>query len=71
MTPRQIREGSRHMVAVREEKRKAKKMPGGNVMTPTNKILLALVAFVGTALLFSAAVFVSTVRMELQLLIGW
>ena len=40
-------------------------------MTPTNKILLALVAIVGTALLVSAVVFVSTVRMELQLLIGW
>lgn len=40
-------------------------------MTPTNRILLALVAIVGTALLFSAAVFVSTIRMQLQLLIGW
>ena len=40
-------------------------------MTPINKMLLALVAIVGIALLFSAAVFVSTVRMELQLLIGW
>ena len=40
-------------------------------MTPTNRILLALVAIVSTALLFSAAVFASTIRMQLQLLIGW
>ena len=40
-------------------------------MTPTNKILLALVAIVGTALVFSAAVLISTVRMEIQMLIGW
>jgi hypothetical protein len=40
-------------------------------MTPTNKILLALVAIVGTALLFSAAVFVNTIRMQIHMLIGW
>jgi hypothetical protein len=40
-------------------------------MTPINKILLALVAIVGIALLFSAAVVVSTVRTEIQMLVGW